>query len=589
MAPVRVAAVQLAASQDVDGNLASCLRLIDDAAAQGAQLIVLPEFCNHLSYYTDRAQAHRIATRPGDPFLTAIADRARAHGVHIKINVTHAHPDGRTGGTNFLFGPDGALLGQCDKQTLMGAENDHLDPATEVGPIIDTPLGRLGMYACMEGVINEVARGLALRGAQVLLNSLNSFALDEASLHIPVRAAENKVWVVAANKIGPLLPEEHLPRLSAALGVPAEWLHGAGESQIVAPDGTVVAKGPRTGEAVVIADIDPDLADGKLRPDGTDIFATRRPELYAPIAAPPHGRRRPAGAAGLQVAVVRGDAATAERETALAAAAGAELIVVHEGDPAVLAAALDGTRAHAVVGTATGPVLINAAGVVARQPRLHGGATGDNPEVVTTTQKLSSRQAAVSPADTTETTGTAPTTETAEAATSPTSALTAASGPAAQPSPDGAGDAARLLTVDLPWGRLAMVASGDSIYPELFRVAALEDVDVVAVTLTAAEEWELALGLPERAAENRLNVVAATPLHQDAAVFALSPDFTLWTAWQGPFTGRISHPVVSTVPAGQAVGRADVAPAQAANRLVSRQTDLVDGRPWRLVQALTER
>src|SRR6185436_5759996 len=109
----------------------------------------------------------------------------------------------------------------------------------------------------------EVARGLALRGAQVLLNSLNSFALDEADLHIPVRAAENKVWVVAANKVGPLLPVHQLPAIAARLGVPPEWLHGAGESQIVAPDGTVVAKAPRTGEAVVVADIDVSLADDK--------------------------------------------------------------------------------------------------------------------------------------------------------------------------------------------------------------------------------------------------------------------------------------------------------------------------------------
>ncbi|GAA1624721.1 nitrilase-related carbon-nitrogen hydrolase [Catellatospora bangladeshensis] len=586
MAPVRVAAVQLAASQDVDGNLAACLRLIDDAAAQGAQLIVLPEFCNHLSYYADRAQAHQLATRPGDPFLTAVADRARRHGVHIKINVTHAHPDGRTGGTNFLFGPDGAVLGQCDKQTLMGAENDHLDPATEVGPIIETPLGRLGMYACMEGVINEVARGLALRGAQVLLNSLNSFALDEASLHIPVRAAENKVWVVAANKVGPLLPEEHLPRLSAALGVPAEWLHGAGESQIVAPDGTVLAKGPRTGEAVVIADIDPDLADGKRRPDGTDIFATRRPDLYTDIAEPPHGRRRPPGADNIQVAVVRGDAATAERETALAAASGAQLIVVHEGDPAAVAAALDGTRAHAVVGTPGGPVLVDATGVVARQPRLHSAANDGNSWVATATQGLPS--AAADHSGTVHTSWDVATSQKLSAAQE-TGAPGTAPEPGAQAATGPAPETDALVTVDLAWGRLAMVAGGDSIYPELFRVAALRDVDVVAVTVETAETWELALGLPERAAENRLNVVAATPVHQEAAVFALSPDFTLWTAWQGPFTGRISHPVVTAVPAGQAAGRADVAPAQAANRLVSRQTDLVDGRPWRLVHALTER
>ncbi|MBB5873342.1 putative amidohydrolase [Allocatelliglobosispora scoriae] len=530
MTPVRVAAVQLEASQDVEANLASCLRLIDEAAAQGAQLIVLPEFCNHLSFYADRAEAHRIATRPGDGFLSAIAERAARHGAYIKVNVTHAYPDGRTGGTNFMFDPTGAVVGSCDKQTLMGAENDHLDPATEVGPILSTPLGRLGMYACMEGVINEVARGLALRGAQVLLNSLNSFATDEASLHIPVRAAENKVWVVAANKIGPLLPASDLPRISAALGVPAEWLHGAGESQIVAPDGTVVARGPRTGEAVVIADIDPDLADGKLRPDGTDILAARRPELYAPIAAEPRGRRSAVGAPVLPVAVVRGSADEVVRQTARAATAGALLIVVAEADPAALVTALAGTDAHAVTGTSDGAVLLDATGVLGHQLPLHpAGAARDG--------KL----------------------------------------------------ADELLTFDLPWGRLAIIAGDDTIFPEAYRLAALADVDVVASPFTATEAWELDLGLRERAAENRLNVIAAAPLDQPSAILALSGDFTLWTAWQGPFTGRISHPVVTEIPAGEPVGSAAVAPAQAANRLVSRRTDLVDGRPWRLVQALTER
>ncbi|MEV6968227.1 nitrilase-related carbon-nitrogen hydrolase [Hamadaea sp. NPDC051192] len=530
MGLVRVAAVQLAASRDVDANLAACLRLIDEAAAQGARLIVLPEFCNHMSFYADRAEAHRIATRPGDDFLTAIADRAARHEVYVKINVTHAYADGRTGGTNFLFGPDGKPLAQCDKQTLMGAENDHLDPATEAGPVVDTPLGRLGMYACMEGVINEVARGLALRGAQVLLNSLNSFALDEASLHIPVRAAENKTWVVAANKVGPLLPEDRLPQLSAALGVPAQWLHGAGESQIVAPDGTVVAKGPRTGEAVVVADIDPDLADAKQRPDGVDVFAARRPEIYRPIAEAPQGRRRDPGAPTLPVAVVRGDPATVYTETAKAAADGVLLVVTPEADPARLAEALAGTPAYAVTATEDGVVLVDASGVVGVQPPLHACAAAPGTELA-----------------------------------------------------DG------LRTFDLPWGRLALIGGLDTLFPEAYRLAALADADVVASPFTAVEDWELSLGLPERAAENRLNVVAAAPLDQPSAIFALSGDFTLWTAWQGPFTGRISHPLVHHVPAGDVAARADVAPAQAANRLVSRRTDLVDGRPWRLLDALTER
>ncbi|MDA0638623.1 carbon-nitrogen hydrolase family protein, partial [Nonomuraea sp. MCN248] len=253
---VRVAAVQFETGQDIAANLATSLRMIDAAADRDAELIVLPEFCNHLSWYESREHARTMACRHGDPFLTAIAGRARAHRAHIKIGVTLARDDGRTTGASLLYGPDGELLGEADKQILMGSENDHLDPATTAGPVIDTAVGRVGLYACMEGVINEVTRGLALRGAQLLLNSLNSFATDEASLHIPVRAAENKVWVIAANKVGPLIPADRLAQVSAGLKVPAEWLHGAGESQIVAPDGTVVARAPRTGEAVVVAEID---------------------------------------------------------------------------------------------------------------------------------------------------------------------------------------------------------------------------------------------------------------------------------------------------------------------------------------------
>ena len=170
--------------------------------------------------------------------------------------------------------------------------------------MVETPFGRVGLYSCMDGVINETPRMLAVEGAQVLLNSLNSFALDEASLHVPVRAVENRVWVVAANKVGPLVPDRSIALVAARVGVPADLLHGAGESQIVAPDGRVVACGPRRGEAVVIADLDVEEADDKTRPDGTEVLAARRPELYGPIAEAPRGRRAPAGADTLPTTVV---------------------------------------------------------------------------------------------------------------------------------------------------------------------------------------------------------------------------------------------------------------------------------------------
>ncbi|MFE3448971.1 carbon-nitrogen hydrolase family protein [Nonomuraea sp. NPDC059194] len=503
---VRVAAVQYEVGTDVAANLATSLRMIDSAAAEGAALIVLPEFCNHLSWYESPERAHRLACRHGDPFLTAIAARAATHGVHVKIGITLARTSDRTTGTSLLYGPTGELLGEADKQVLMGAENDHLSPGTAVGPIIATPVGRLGMYACMEGVICEVTRGLALRGAQVLLNSLNSFATDEAGLHIPVRAAENKVWVVAANKVGPLIPTDQQASVSKRLGVPPEWLHGAGESQIVAPDGSVVARAPRTGEAVVVADIDPAAADAERARH----LATRRPSRYGPIAAPSLGRAAPAGAPTLPVAVVRGAAPLVRQ----AAAEGALLIVLPEDCPVTVEEAAEAVResaAHVVTGNGT---------LVGRDGRI-----------------------------------------------------------------------AAAEIYRLPWGRLKVIVGEAARHPEEFRLAALADADVVAVPFTPREPWELRLGLLERAAENRLNIVAAGQDGPDGlagAILDLSPDFTLWTAWQGPFTGQISHPVVTHVKNTDLLVQGTLSPAQSVNRLVSRNTDLVGGRPWRLAEALLE-
>ncbi|GAA3203448.1 nitrilase-related carbon-nitrogen hydrolase [Actinocorallia longicatena] len=524
---MRVAAVQFAAGEDIPANLATCLRMIDAAAAEGAELIVLPEFCNHLSWYDAKVTAHRLACRLDDAFLGAIAERAVRHGAHVKVNVTLAREGGRTTGTSLLYGPDGALLGASDKLTLMGAEGDHLDPGQEAGPVIGTPLGRIGLYACMEGVTSDVCRDLTVRGAQLLLNSLNSFATDEASLHIPVRAAENKVWVVAANKVGPLLPEALLPAIGERLGVPPEWLHGAGESQIVAPDGTVVAKGPRTGEAVVVADIDVSAADAKERPDGTHILRARRPALYRPITSRPRERTAPPGADSATVAVVTGGDPLAL--TASAAGAGADLIVLpedafggsdHAEVAAALAAALAGTEAHAVTSAGGSGLLVGARGLAGVQKKLHG--TGDP------------------------------------------------------------GDGVRIF--ELPWGRLAIVVGDDAIHPETFRLAAIADADAVAVPFTPAEAWETALGLPERSAENRLNVVAAGP--GTGLVLDLTSDFTLWTAWNGPFTGRISHPLVTVADGDLTFGK--IHPAQAVNRHVSKNTDLVNGRAWHALTALSK-
>ena len=556
---VRVAVVQFHVGADIDQNLESCLSWLDRAGQCSPDIILLPEFCNHLSWYDDKQHCFDVSVALDGPFLAAIAARARELGVHVVVNCTVQRDDGSATGSSLLYSPQGDLLADNTKQIYIGHENDFLARATGEGPVVTTPLGRLGLYACMDGVINETPRCLALNGAQLMLNSLNSFATDEASLHIPVRAAENKVFVAAANKVGPLVPAAMVDGISAATGIPVTFLNGAGESQVVAPDGTVLAKASRDQEEYVYADIDLAQADDKCRPDGTDVFSSRRPALYSAISEDPSAQALPAmsGAAELTAAVAQLQVCDLEHAVAAvrdAAALGAELIVLPPlvGDTADLEAACErGEQAvttlaaecgDAYVGTAivrraTGgeyqycAVLLGRDGLVHVQPQVHA----------------SRRSGYSAPAD-------------------------------------------GFSACDLPLGRVAILASDDSIYPETFRLLAMAGVEIALVPLSPLEDWELATGLLERSAENRINVLVApdTLEHGTGFVTALQTDFTVMTEWQErAFDGLLSQPEWYRCDPRAGVMLQTIRPANAAHKVVSRNTDLLADRPWNLAAAIT--
>ena len=249
---VRLAAAQYATGCDVEENLETALRMIRLAARERPQVVVLPEFGNHLSVYDSAEHCWEVSVDLESPWTRRIGELAARHSMWIQFNCTVRREPGRVTNTNFLVAPDGRIAAANDKTVLMGAEGIHLSPATVPATVVDAGFARIGTYACMDGVVPEVPRTLVARGADLLLNSLNSFATDEAAIHVPVRAAENRAWLVACCKIGPLLPPDRLGEFSSAMGVPAAMLRGAGESQIVRPDGKVVARAPRDHEAVIV-------------------------------------------------------------------------------------------------------------------------------------------------------------------------------------------------------------------------------------------------------------------------------------------------------------------------------------------------
>ena len=519
---IRAAAAQFQVGNDIDRNLSNCVRMIRAAGRRRPDLLVLPEFANHCSWYDDAAHCHEVAVDLDGPFTAAIADAARGIGAYVVINCTVRRPGRRVTGTSILFAPDGGIAGTVDKQVLIGHENDFLQRATEAGPVVDTPLGRLAMYSCMDGVINETPRCLALRGAQVLCNSLNSFALDEGDLHIPVRAAENKVWVVAANKIGPLIPEALVGPVSAATSIPARFLDGAGDSQIVAPDGTVLARAGRD-EEIILAGIDPSLADDKRRPDGTDIFAARRPALYRPLAEDPAGQ----GHAIPGPDDVRAAAVAEAGQVPEALAAGASLVCVAGDanvDPGDLAAMV---RGDALVAAAAGDgsvVIVGGNGVVLEQGFLHTDGGADAIEVADTPF----------------------------------------------------GRVAALSDGDLIFPETMRLAALRGVSTALVPASPLEDWECRTGIVERAAENRVNVVLASSAGGGRGSVIAA-----------LQKDFTIMTPWRDrEFDGLLSAPEVLRAGDAGGVLLGTIHPGAAGNKECSRNTHLLASRPWTLLEPI---
>ncbi len=278
---MRVAVTQFATSLNVQENLATCIRMIAEAATCKPSLIVLPEYSNTQPNCVDHHQAWEHALTVDGEFLQAIAEQAIKHDCYIVINVTlqkntsQLKNNANISVTSCLFSPQGELIHQVDKQALAGRECNFLIGDSDDAEVVTTTFGKLSLLT--DSANFKEARTLALSGTQLLCQSLSTFSLDESNLHGPTRACENNVFLAQANKIGALTENndnEH------------EYFNGSGQSQIVSPTGLVLAKMASTEEGYVFADIDLSACDDskKIRPDGTKLSKQRRPELYQKLS-----------------------------------------------------------------------------------------------------------------------------------------------------------------------------------------------------------------------------------------------------------------------------------------------------------------
>ena len=265
---MRAAAVQLNSTGEKDRNLATAERLVRAAAADGAELVALPEKWNLLA----AGEELLAGAEPLDgPSFAAARAWARELGIHLLAGSIAEQGGEKAWNTSVLIGPDGHDLATYRKLHLFDVdaggvayrESEHEQAG---GELVTAPVGdlTLGMTVCYDLRFPELFRILALRGARLIaVPSAFTAATgrDHWEVLLRARAIEDQVFVLAPNQVGRAAPH----------------FESFGHSAIVDPWGTVLTVAPDE-ECFIAADLD-FAAQDRVREEQPSL-ANRRPEAY---------------------------------------------------------------------------------------------------------------------------------------------------------------------------------------------------------------------------------------------------------------------------------------------------------------------
>jgi deaminated glutathione amidase len=270
---MRAAAVQLNSTEDKDRNLATADRLTRAAAADGAELVVLPEKFNVLGTH----EHYRQGAEPieGGRTINWARETARELGIDLVAGSIPELRDGRDklSNTSVHVGPDGEIKGVYRKihmfDVVVGGqtyrESESEEPGEEI--VLSETAGQtpLGLTVCYDLRFPELYRILAVKGARIIALPA-AFTKITGQAHweilIRARAIENQAFVVAADQIG-RSPGDH---------------DSFGGSIIVDPWGEVLAKAPDE-ETFIAADLD--LSRQEEIREQLPSLANRIPGAYA--------------------------------------------------------------------------------------------------------------------------------------------------------------------------------------------------------------------------------------------------------------------------------------------------------------------
>ena len=287
--PVTVAALQMACSWDADANMAKAEKLVREAVAGGAQIILLPELFETPYFCIEQDVRHLNLARSvsDNRAVRHFGALARELGVVLPISFFE-----RAGPAFFnsiaILDADGTLLGVYRKSHIPNGpgyqEKNYFSPGDTGFKVWQTRFARIGVGICWDQWFPETARSMALLGAELFLFPTAIGSEPPPALAVNSRehwqrtqqghAAANLTPLVAANRYG----------LERSLQDPdGLYIRFYGSSFIADATGSKVTEAPEEGDAVLTARFDLDEI-AELR-NNWFVFRDRRPDLYGALTS----------------------------------------------------------------------------------------------------------------------------------------------------------------------------------------------------------------------------------------------------------------------------------------------------------------
>ncbi|GIW29451.1 MAG: hydrolase [Meiothermus sp.] len=279
----KLAVVQMSMTADREQNVAKATQMVRQAAAQGAQIVLLPELFESLYFCQVERERFFALAHPVEhhPFLPHFQQLARELQVVLPISFFE-----KAGQAYFnslaLIDASGEVLGVYRKSHIPDGpgyeEKYYFNPGDTGFKAFSTRFGHVGAGICWDQWFPECARSMALLGAEILLypTAIGSEPVEAGGVDTKDmwqramigHAVANLCYLAAANRVGTEVVEGHTQTYY-------------GSSFIADYMGNKLAEAGRSEETILLAELN--LEEARAFRAGFGFFRDRRPELYGPL------------------------------------------------------------------------------------------------------------------------------------------------------------------------------------------------------------------------------------------------------------------------------------------------------------------